>query len=255
MIIPTLRCPIVFAHGLLGFDCLRLGRWVLARYWSGIPETLAAAGLRVLVARVSPLGSVPQRAAQLKAFIEQYSPHEPVHVFAHSMGGLDARYMISRLSMAERVLSLTTIATPHRGSAFADCGLRRLVPVFRFCFDLFGISCQAFQDLSVASCRKFNETVPDAPGVRYFSVAGRFGADWLFPEWALSWRVIEKEQGPNDGMVAISSATYGEDCNVWEGDHVSLINFPHPIARARGRWTDRTPSYAGLVRRLADEGF
>src|SRR5262249_5187529 len=38
-----------------------------------------------------------------------------VHVFAHSMGGLDARYMISRLGMAKRVLSLTTIATPHRG--------------------------------------------------------------------------------------------------------------------------------------------
>ncbi|MBI1916810.1 MAG: hypothetical protein HYS12_19050 [Planctomycetes bacterium] len=55
--------------------------------------------------------------------------------------------------------------------------------------------------------------------------------------------------------MAIASASYGEDCTVWEGDHISLINFPHPIAHARGRWTDRIPSYGGLVRRLADEGF
>lgn len=35
--------------------------------------------------------------------------------------GLDSRYMISRLKPPNvKVLSLTTIATPHRGSAFAD---------------------------------------------------------------------------------------------------------------------------------------
>lgn len=35
--------------------------------------------------------------------------------------GLDSRYMISQLKPPNvKVLSLTTIATPHRGSAFAD---------------------------------------------------------------------------------------------------------------------------------------
>lgn len=35
--------------------------------------------------------------------------------------GLDARYMISQLKPTEfKILSLTTIASPHRGSAFAD---------------------------------------------------------------------------------------------------------------------------------------
>ena len=37
------------------------------------------------------------------------------------ISGLDARYMISRLEpLNVNVLSLTTIASPHRGSAFAD---------------------------------------------------------------------------------------------------------------------------------------
>jgi len=35
--------------------------------------------------------------------------------------GLDSRYMISQLRPTDfKILSLTTIATPHRGSAFAD---------------------------------------------------------------------------------------------------------------------------------------
>ena len=255
MIIPPLRCPVVLAHGLLGFDCLRLGKWTIGRYWPGIVEALQAGGNRVLVARVAPLGSVARRAAQLKAYIDKHSPHEPVHIIGHSMGGLDARYMISKLDMAHRVLTLTTVATPHRGSPFADWGLRRLEPVFRIVLDLFGIGRKPFFDVSVEGCKKFNEDVPDAPNVRYFSVAGRFTADWLTPSWLISTRMIEREQGENDGLVPLTSARYGEDCSVWEGDHISLINWPNPLARARGRWRDRVPAYGGLVSRLADEGY
>ena len=39
------------------------------------------------------------------------------------MGGLDARYMIGQLGMADRVAALLTVTTPHRGSPYADwCG-------------------------------------------------------------------------------------------------------------------------------------
>ena len=72
---------------------------------------------------LSPTGGVADRAQQLKDFIDRVSPAEPVHLFAHSMGGLDARYMISCLGMAQRVLTLTTLGTPHRGTAFADWGI------------------------------------------------------------------------------------------------------------------------------------
>src|SRR6516164_8879075 len=104
MHMPVLRHPIIFAHGLLGFDYLRLGPFRLAGYWSKLPETVRAAGNRVFVARVAPIGSVTERAGQLRAFIEQNCPDEEVHVIGHSMGGLDARYMISKLGMASRVL-------------------------------------------------------------------------------------------------------------------------------------------------------
>jgi triacylglycerol lipase len=255
MTVPKLRSPILLVHGLFGFTRLGLGRWTLFSYFPGIPELLGAAGNRVLVAGVSPTGGTAARAAQLKAFLDRECPHEPVHVLAHSLGGLDSRYLIARLGMAPRVLTLTTIGTPHRGTAFADWGVRRLERLVRPLLGQLGIPHQAFFDLTTQKCKVFNEEVPDAPGVRYFSVAGRFNPDWLTPGWQLPARVVEKAEGPNDGVVSVASATYGERCDLWEGDHVSLVNWPNPIAQARGRHRDRAADYAALVRRLADEGF
>jgi triacylglycerol lipase len=255
MITPQLRAPILFAHGLLGFDELRLGSWVLASYFPGIPEHLRAAGNRVFVSRVSPLAGIADRAGQLKAFLDQQSPHEPVHIIAHSMGGLDARYLISKLGMADRVLTLTTVGTPHYGTAFADWGIQRWEGMVRPFLDFSGLPYQAFYDLTTASCRTFNQDVPDAPGVRYFSVAGRFGGAWLHPQWALPQHVVTAVEGPNDGIVSVTSATYGESCDVWDGDHVSLVNQANPMTQLLGQWRDRTPDYANLVRRLSDEGY
>src|SRR5437773_1910471 len=94
---PKLRAPLVLVHGLLGFNQLKLFGWTLASYFPGIPEFLTAAGNRVLVPRVSPTGSVAERAGQLKAFLDREAPGEVVHLVAHSMGGLDARYLIACL--------------------------------------------------------------------------------------------------------------------------------------------------------------
>jgi triacylglycerol lipase len=122
-------------------------------------------------------------------------------------------------------------------------------------FDLVGLSREAFHDLTTASCQAFNEQVADTPGVRYFSVAGQFTPDWLTPEWQLSHSIVAQAEGANDGLVSVMSARYGEDCQVWEGDHASLVNRSLPMAIARGRWPDRLAQYAALLARLADAGF
>src|SRR4051812_30113031 len=101
-VVPKLRAPIVLVPGLLGFDHFKVGGWTLASYFPGIPEFLSAFGNRVLIARPSPTCGVAQRAAELKAFLDQNLPDEAVHLVAHSMGGLDARFMISCLAMAAR---------------------------------------------------------------------------------------------------------------------------------------------------------
>ena len=63
-----------------------------------------------------------------------------IHIIAHSMGGLDSRYMISKLGMADRVLSLTTISTPHHGSPIADITVARASPALNVFMDHLGIN-------------------------------------------------------------------------------------------------------------------
>jgi triacylglycerol lipase len=252
---PRLSAPIVLAHGLCGYDRISVFGRTVRVYFRGVRERLEAAGNRVLVARVSPTAGVARRAADLKRFIDHELPTGTVHVVGHSMGGLDARYMVSKLGMENRVRSLTTVGTPHRGSPFADWGVRRfarlVVPVLR----RIGIPHEAFFDLTTDHCRRFNEAVPDVPGVRYFSVAGECVKPWLGPEWLLPHRIVERAEGPNDGVVSVASARWGEHAEVWEGDHLNLVNHPNRLARRRGVWADRAPDYGRIVRRLAAAGF
>lgn len=254
-ITPKLRSPIVLVHGLLGFDQIQMGAWTFAHYFGSIPEMLRKAGNRVIVARLNPIGGIAERAAQLKTLIDAESPHEPVHLFGHSMGGLDCRHMISRLGMAPRVLSLTTLGTPHRGTTFADWGVKRFSRLVCPVFEFFRLPYQAFKDLTTTHCKVFNSKTPNAPEVRYFSVAGQFQTDWLTPEWQLPAGIISRLEGDNDGLVSVASAKWGEVNDVWDGDHLNLVNWTHPLAPTFRHSPDRSKEYAGLVGRLADAGF
>jgi triacylglycerol lipase len=255
MELAKLRTPIVLVHGLLGFGEVRFGGVTLSQYFPGVAQQLRAAGNRVLVPNLSPTGGVADRAAQLKALIQREAPHDPVHLVAHSLGGLDSRYMISRLGMAHRVLSLTTLGTPHRGTTFADWGVATLSRVVKPIMQMLCLPTQAFLDLTTARCRIFNEEVPDVPGVRYFSVAGRHDGNLLTPEWYLSYNVVLQQEGVNDGVVSVASAKWGESTELWEGDHFSLVNWLNPFAQNRGWGRNPAQRYGPLFRRLAAAGF
>src|SRR5215218_5629456 len=189
------RSPIVLVHGLLGLDRVKVGPYTLLRYFPEIEEALTAGGCRVGVPNLAKTRGVAHRAEQLRRFILDTFPDDRVHVIAHSMGGLDGRYMISRLGMEDRVRSLTTIGTPHRGAAFADWGIRRLGRSVKPLLHLWGIPTEAFDDLTTESCARFNELLPDAPGVRYFSVAGRCERKYLPPIWWAAAEVAMGEEG------------------------------------------------------------
>lgn len=255
MALPKLRSPIVLVHGLFGFERLRLAGFTMASYFPGIVSKLEQAGNRVLVPSLSPTGGVADRALQLKTFLEANSHGEPVHLVAHSMGGLDARYMISCLGMADKVLSLTTLGTPHRGTAFVDWGIQRLERLVKPLLELFGMPTQGFYDLTTSRCKAFNEKVPDAPGVRYFSVAGLHNSSYFTPEWFLPHGIVHQAEGENDGVVSIASAKWGEEQDVWEGDHFSLVNWLNPFARNRGFFRDPEPRYGRILGKLKDLGF
>lgn len=241
------RAPIVLVHGLLGFDRVKIGPFTVARYFPAIEERLHAEGYRVGTPSLSKTRGISERAQELRAYLLQHFPNERVHIIAHSMGGLDARYMISRLGMAEGVRSLTTLGTPHHGSTFADWSLRRLARVAMPVAKFLGIPTQAFYDLTTESCRRFNEEIRDEPSVRYFSIAGRCPPECVAPLWKPSAIVVGRAEGDNDSMVSVASAQYGEVLDIWNADHMNLvnrINKRNPTARG-------TPNdYAALVERI-----
>ena len=128
---------VLLAHGLFGFS--RIG--ALA-YFTGVRECWRKANptgqITFLAPPVPPTGSLHDRALALKAAIEaaftrdQLAAGKVVHVVGHSMGGLDARYLMSRngLGCASWIASLTTISTPHAGSMLADIALgRRIISI------------------------------------------------------------------------------------------------------------------------------
>ena len=239
--------PVVLAHGLCGFNRLFASRRPTRGYFPGVREALESLGFRVLVPMVSPTAGVATRAAELKAIIRREVGHEPVRVIGHSLGGLDARYMISRLGMDRQVTSLVTVGTPHRGSTFADWAVSRLARFFRPLFRSVGLPDDAIFDLTTDHCRRFNELVPNAPGVQYRSVAGRCDAATLGREWWFPNRIVGRAEGANDGVVSVASATWGERTDVWAGDHLNLVNWPNRLMRRAGTWTDRAADYVGLL--------
>jgi len=251
---PKLDAPIVLVHGLFGFDRIRVANLTLASYFPDIPQVLEQAGNRVFVPALSPTASIAQRAAQLKKHLDEACPGQPVHLIAHSMGGLDARYMIAKLGMDDRVLSLTTLGTPHRGSPFADWAITKVERLVQPMLNFFGVPQQAFHDLTTSACRKFNEDVPDSPKVRYFSVAGTHDGGYTSPGWLLSYNVVLRAEGPNDGVVSHASARYGQTIEIWDGDHFALVNWVNPMGLPRNG--DRALAlYGRIVQRLADAGF
>ncbi|KAL2362987.1 hypothetical protein RJZ56_004083, partial [Blastomyces dermatitidis] len=78
------KYPIVLAHGLLGFDELRLGGKYLPgiQYWRGIKEAFTLQGIDVITVPVLPSGSVEQRAEALMRGIEAWIQVDEVNIIA-----------------------------------------------------------------------------------------------------------------------------------------------------------------------------
>lgn len=284
----TPRYPVVLAHGLFGFAELPLARPLPpVQYWRGIKQALAAQGCPLVVTpSVPPSGSIEERAAKLAADIEAALPRRPggdggggavpVSIIAHSMGGLDARHLISailpRARLGFRVTSLVTVSTPHRGSPFADYLLsssatRRLLHLPRF-YSLLraaGLGTAAFAQLTTGYLvDDFNARTPDDAGVRYFSYGAAVdGAQLpLLSPFRLPHGVIDAAEGANDGLVSVASSRWGEYRGTLLGvSHLDLINWPNRLRWAVREQLGMRPTfnavafYLDIADMLAREGF
>jgi triacylglycerol lipase len=222
--------PVVLHHGLFGRGDIQVGP-VKISYFRKIDRAIVARGHPLIVTTVHPCSSVQNRARQLKeSILRQLSilgrENDKVILIAHSMGGLDARYAVAKLGMADRVAALVTISCPHRGSSYADWIVQNLgrrlggMQLVNF----LGLDMRALIDVTTKHCARFNREIPNVPGVPYFSISA--SRPWnRVPPYALhSHHVVQAAEGANDGLVSVKSSTWGEHLGVWPADHWHAIN-------------------------------
>jgi triacylglycerol lipase len=249
-----LRHPVVFCHGLLAFTTFHLQIPDNRNYFAPLGEFLKERGYRALYPQVSPVGSVAIRAAQLREQIAAWT-NEPINVIAHSMGGLDARYLITRLGMADRVRSLTTIAAPHRGTVLADwfmTNFQQRVPLVR-ALEALGATVAGFADCCPAACTEFNRVTPDSPSVTYFSFGGEVSFARVSPMLRRAWNMLTALEGANDGMISKASAKWGEYLGTIHADHFAQT--PDMLFIRPGEDFDTLAFYCRLLEDLARRGF
>jgi triacylglycerol lipase len=227
------RTPIVFAHGLgISGEAYEL--------LGGLRKFFGQRNRPFLIAMTPVAGSIEERAEILKREIARLVPSGKLHLVAHSMGGLDARLALQDPALAQRVLSLTTLSTPHHGSPVADYVVRHLdeletnAVVKKWVEKLFGGSLDAVRELTTTYMDgQFNPQVADVPGVQYFSMGFYIPAPvelhsiipWL---WAVHAVISEAGFSRNDGMVSVESARWGTSLGVLAGDHYSETS-PIPL--------------------------
>ena len=282
------RYPIVLAHG---FDASPTNRWGYYR----VAEALEADGHTVIIAEVPPYHAVSERAAHLARFVDEgLDEAERVNIIAHSMGGLDSRHVISQLGYGDRIASLTTISSPHRGSAVADVALKLLPGVFDGAVNALAGAWgrtysdvsddadvrAAMYDISQTAAADRNAATPDVAGVYYQSWAGvssvlglRNGKDADACE-GLGFADPSKPDKmhaslvpmaaftaggtalrPNDGMVTVESAKWGVFQGCIPADHLDEVGQPKHDDANENTGFDHVRFYRNVAFDLAAQGF
>ncbi|EDO19080.1 hypothetical protein Kpol_2000p45 [Vanderwaltozyma polyspora DSM 70294] len=273
---------------------LKIGA-IEVEYWHGIKDKLEEKGCTVLTAKVPSFGSVEQRAAVLNTFIETkvkgllssgYVMEESsdtgdsenrlkLNFIAHSMGGLDCRYLIAKIpSKSYQVASLTTISTPHQGSEMADYVVDKFEEFRRNSPLKYSplLLPDPFYQLTTYYMQYFNAMVHDDPNVEYFSYGSFFYPKWhnlFYP----SWKIIDElsDGQPNDGLVTVRSSCWGKFLGaLYNFDHMDIINwrnrleidFRNFIDEIDDQRTDKTKNdinaldfYLMIADDLAKKGF
>lgn len=228
------KYPVILAHGLFASDTLFSWRKVQLALW--------LRGYKTFVTEVSAIDSIETRGRQLARQVDRIRRRtgaDKVNIIGHSMGGLDARYLITHLGYADRVASLTTLSTPHRGSSAADqiledlgvnCGFTCLL--IESIARLYNEESKspdlplALENLSTHFMANFNLETPDSPVVYYQSWSasatpgGRPQIRRLLRE---PYQVIRRAEGANDGLVSVESAKWGNYRGDLPSDHLGVI--------------------------------
>ncbi|KAI3403888.2 TGL2 [Candida oxycetoniae] len=282
-------------------------------YWNGIKEALEKLGSTVFIAKVPAFGNIETRATSLDKFItkqckvlrkheskqtiyqdekqehtaesyktfKQKSEPIKINLISHSMGGLDSRYLISKIHKSNKiykVASLTTISTPHHGSEVADFIVEQVEkhPSLKL------VCPKSIYELTTTQMKEFNKAVPNDPSVEYFSFGAKFNPKW-FNLFNLTWHIMrhqilknaainkgiipevddKNKLTDNDGLVSVESSKWGNYAGTLDNvDHLDLINWTNRARLGLDKimWAKQPPFnpialYLDVADKLAHRGL
>lgn len=113
--------PVVFVSGIDSSD--------LFAFSPRIFEALARRGIAVEHVKLSSWATTEERGPELwgdLVSIRRRLGAAKVNLIGYAVGGLDCRWVASEPSRREALASITTVATPHRGTRVADASLDAL---------------------------------------------------------------------------------------------------------------------------------
>lgn len=266
------KYPILLVHGC-GFRDYRY-----INYWGRIPKVLEHEGAQVFYGYQDSWATIETNADMLTKRVREILEEtgaEKLNLIAHSKGGLDSRYMITTLGMADKIATLTTVSTPHHGSKTLD----KLYKAPAFLFGIAGVIVNAVnrilgdkkpdfvrtcRQFTTAEAERFNENNPDAEGVFYQSYAtvmNRSMSDFFL--W-ICHAVIKRVEGDNDGLVAAWSARWtnfkgvlrsSSNRGISHADSVDWRRHRFSKREENGRVSDMPRFYLRVVRDLAKSGY
>ncbi len=219
------RYPVLMVHGVFFRDFKYLN------YWGRIPGELEKNGATVYYGEHQSAASVENSAVELADRINRIVESTgcgKVNVIAHSKGGLDIKTAVAKQGIADKVASIITVNTPHRGCEFAEYLLGKAPAGFKEKVSYAYNSAlhklgdpdpdfiAAVTDLTASGCKRIGD---DADGFD-FKGAGIYtrsigscmkkASGGAFP-LNMSYLFVKMFDGQNDGLVGEGSFRWGED--------------------------------------------
>ena len=266
---------LILIHGIVGFHGL-FREGYLRPLGDYLTRAFRAMPLRVFETHAEPGSGIFSRGPLLRgqildAFVRgELDPKARTHIFAHSMGGLDARYLLSPANpdnLGERIASLTQIGVPNRGTPIVDFlvgkwqqhplqdVIEQLSQAALSMLRAMQMDAEGIQDLTRDDLLAFNDTVVDHPQVNYSSVAGVGRGGWGVTSRVMLplHRITTALSGErNDGLVPLSSAQWGQAAaEEWPADHADLVGINMNFPFVRPLHFNVYAHYKGLVGRVA----
>ena len=219
------KYPILMVHGVFFRD------FKYFNYWGRIPGELEKNGATIYYGEHQSAASVSNSAKELALRITdivEKTGCEKVNVIAHSKGGLDIKTAMMLPGIADKIASVITVNTPHKGCEFAEYLLNKAPEGFkeqvasayngslRKLGDPDPDFIAAVTDLTASECRRIWDETESfdraAKGIYTKSIGScmKRASGGRFP-LNMSYHLVRFFDGPNDGLVGESSFKWGED--------------------------------------------